>query len=258
MTKKNATANATATQVLDAQIMETIRKMNDAIQKNDMNTYQELKKELDNREKSYAKAKAKEVYAELLSHEKPVVEACKMFDFVVISHKEEFEKETGKLQKVSRKEKSKQIDPLALCEQGQLDTSWQYRVQEFNQLMCLGVAKDLECTADELNKIANTYFMAKTCERIKKGETPTSNNKLGEALQICLNEMLAQDDENPEHKYVNKDLKFLKKIYTKKGKTALSVATANHKEMRMLLMRVAKRIIENARYETEYKALKQA
>ncbi|MCL2798144.1 MAG: hypothetical protein FWD58_08855 [Firmicutes bacterium] len=204
-------------------------------------------------EAKYAEAAAKIVFDELLTQDLAFIAAVKKLTFMVKRHQVVTDKESKAITAIEIVEKEKQIDPLKFCKHGSLDTDWQYKVQKFNQLLCFRAATEMGMTAVEIKRIEKSFYLEKVAREIQMGGTPTSNNAVCKALQAVIDGMLSQDADKRTYKCNNHDVAFLLMCYTKKGKSALSVAVSKHDTIRKLIMEVLHRIICDKRYDLEYK-----
>ena len=118
---------------------------------------------------------------------------------------------------------------------------WRYAIQKFNQLLCIKAAKELGI---KHNPIKELFYMNKTAKSIELGQTPTSNTTILKQLQTIINKMLYTEGEHGNiYKASSKDVAYLNMLYTKKGKTVLSIATANHEFLNCLVMDILHKIV---------------
>lgn len=217
---------------------------------------------IEDAEKDYLAQAQLAVFEALKETENPMLSAIVKFDFPVIRHVDKKDKESG----ITTRElivKDRQIDIMRLddyCKRFRSsiasDKDWHFMVQRFNQLMCLRSAKELKI---DPKKICDSYFMAEKAKEIDMGKTPDSNTAILKALQACIDAILFVDDGNGKNLYkaTSHDVAFLLMTYTRKGKTALSVATANHGTMRNLVACILNRIATDKSYTLEYKEAKE-
>lgn len=249
---------------LREQALQCVDDYSKAVYNNDFKTMNDLDIKLKEIETDYANEIAKVVYQECLATDNPIKTAITEYSYNVLSHKDI--KENGIL--VRRElvdDKVRQIDLLKLCKysidskhEKQLDTSWDYSVMAFNQLMCLRSAKELKFTASEIKTIAKTYYMHELAKQINLGGTPDSNTQICKQLQMVIDKILFEDDGKGKNTYKvnNHDIAYILMLYTKKGKNALAVQVAKHDFMRRLISDVLYRIVTNSKYSLEYKQIK--
>ena len=209
-------------------------------------------------EKEYADLQARMVYDELAKEPNPVIAAIKRYSYTVIKHKEVKDTDSKKIAELSIVEKEKQIDLLKFCTYAKLDTFWQFAASKLNQLLCLRAAKELHFTASEIAKIAKSYYLREKAREIKMGKTPASNNALCKAVQRVIDTLLPPElDKQNIYKCNNHDVAYLLMCYTKKGRSALSIAVAKDSSIRNLIMDICHRIIEGKQYTLEYTMVKE-
>lgn len=239
-------------------IDEVIAQCNKAIDEKNFEAYNANMLALDELKSAYATLRAKEVYADLAQEEEPIISAIKMYSFEVVRIKEVKDKETHAVISIERDVKSKQIDLLKFCKQAELDTMWQYDVEACNQLLALRCAKSLGYTTTQIEQMSKSYFMQTQARKIKMGETPTSNTKVCKMLQEVIDKIMPNTDENGKSilKVNSHDVAYLDNCYAKKGREQLTIALAKHDFLRRLIMDIMYRLLTDAKYSVEYKAIK--
>ena len=210
-------------------------------------------------EKAYAEKQASLVFAALAKEKNPRIAAIKRYSFSVKRHKEIRDSETKRITEIQIVSKDKQIALDKFYKAAKLDTSWVHDVSAFNQLMCLWAAQELGYTAAELDTLAKSYYLGRQVKAIARGSTPTSNNALCKALQKVIDAMLPPESENGVNNYKcnNHDIAYLKLCYIKKGRETLGLAVSKDGYLRTLIADVLHRIVENKRYNVEYKAVEE-
>lgn len=133
------------------------------------------------------------------------------------------------------------------------DKNWLNMVEQFNMRMTAQRAMDLGYKAEQLKEIHDSYAMADIARAVDLGKNPCSNTQMLKTLQAIVTAMLGG-----EYKATSHDVVFLKSIYAKKGRAALSVACANHTNFRRYIAEVCHRIVTDAAYTVEYKKAKNA
>lgn len=199
-------------------------------------------------EKDYAAQKAKEVFDALKIGTNPLLDAITKHDYTVISHKDVKDKDTQITTRVDT-EKTKQIDLLRFEEYTKekyaADPKWAYILQRFNQLMCMRCAKELGLPVS----VCDSYFVAEKAKEIKLGKTPLSNPAVISELQKVVNAIIGET-----YVVTEADMYYILFTFTKKGKSALSIASANHTAMRNLIGDMLHRIVTAKSYSIEFKA----
>jgi hypothetical protein len=209
-------------------------------------------------EKAYAKAKTKIVYDELIADTKykPLIAAIKKHYYPVLRHS--VVREDGKTTEIRLEEKQTQIKLLKFAEYADLDTDWKYDADELNQALCLRAAQELGFSPAEIKEVAKTKYMLRKTKEMAEGKTPTSNTALCKAIQKVIDAALPSEDETTGNPYKcnNRDLGYMTMCYTKKGRTALSVAVVRGSAIIDLVMDVMHRIVEGKVYTLEYRMVK--
>jgi hypothetical protein len=211
-------------------------------------TLAELKKS----EKDYEKVVVQNISDRLLKEEFPVIAAIKEYSYVTLRHKEVKEENTGLIIGYEVSNTIRQIDLLKLCKYGKLDDTWEYVVSKLNQLFCLRTAENLGLPVAE---IAKTYYLKEQAKKIEMGGTPTSNTQLVKALQFVVDAIIFKPGENGKNVYkvVTPHVNYLLMLYAKKGKAALSIATAKDDFLRRLIMDITHEILTGNKFSLEYK-----
>lgn len=209
--------------------------------------------------KEYASSVKYEKFLELAKSDEPVKSAIVNGDYTVIRVAEEKDEDTGLVAKLKIVETEKSIDLLEFdkfCKYGVCAVKgWQFKVEKFNQLMCLKAAKELGCDTGVISK---SYYLSKKAEEIKMGKTPTSNNQALKDLQSVIDAIIFEDDGSGKNKYkaVSHDIAYIDKLYVSAGKTACVARASNASYMRKLIRNVVYRILTNGKYSLEYKQVK--
>lgn len=208
--------------------------------------------------KEYAEFKAREVYAELGKKEKPMIAAITEYSYTVKRHAEVRDKDTRKITEFKLTDKTRQIDLLKFAKQNKLADDWQHKGMAVNQSFCLRAARELGFSKAEIANVAKSYHMSKEAQAMADGKAPVSNNQLCKKLQGFIDAILPPEDEEKGNIYKcnNHDVAYVLMCYTRKGRNALSIATAKDRQLRNLVMDVMHRIITDKKYTLEYKQVK--
>jgi hypothetical protein len=175
-----------------------------------------------------------------------IVDALRMHDFPVLSHKNKTEK--GKFMGVEYAKKNVNIDLRKYAEFHGMDMAWYYEMQSLNKRLTLKVAKSLGLTAAQLKTIDDSYDMNDLARAIDLGKTPDSNTQVVKHIQRVF-DLLSPDS----GKVNNHDLAFIMHCYGKKGKAALKVMCAKHSALQGILLDVFHRVVTNGVYDVDYK-----
>lgn len=215
----------------------------------------------------YNKALKNELYAELVKSETPMVDAIKKFYVPVLKVIDVKNDEGIVIGKTVYNSDgmvnidNKTINILDFDKQNKYtlaEKGWQYKLEKFNQLMCLKVANELGYTKGEMSKIVKTYYISDLAKKIDMGETPTSNTKALVALQSLIDSIIYKDNGNGKNVYkaTSHDIVYIDKLFCKKGKNALSLSVSNSALMRELVTRVLYRIVVDGKYSVDHKVIK--
>lgn len=214
---------------------------------------------LENIEKDYLAQAQLETFAECAEAEKPMLAAIEKFSFQIVRHVDKTNKESDLITREIVM-KDRQIDLLRFeeyCTKTGKDSiandpMWKFMVQRFNQLLCLRAARELKI---DPKAIADSYFLAEKAKEIEMGKTPDSNTQILKQLQSCIDAIIFEDDGKGKNAYKadSHDVAYLLMTYTRKGKNALAVATANHSTIRNQITAICYRIVTKADYTLEYK-----
>jgi hypothetical protein len=188
-------------------------------------------------------------FEECLEAPDPMIEAVTRLTYETIAVKDETDEgNTGVKTRVVVKA-DKAIDLMKLHQKSPNgighDKNWAHVAQKMNYLMTVQVCKDLNVDVKEL---ATNYEMSEIAKSIEMGNNPTSNTNLLKTLQQVITAMLGED-----YKALTWDVNYLKRIYSKKGKKALSVSVANHANFRKYIAEICHRIVTGGVYTVDYK-----
>lgn len=128
------------------------------------------------------------------------------------------------------------------------ESNWVYQIEKLNTLMTAKKAEDLGIDPKEVNDSIN---MSKIAREINMGKNPCSNTQFLKTLQGVVAAMIGE-----EYKAVSHDVNYLKTIYAKKSRKALTVTCANNKQLRQYITEICHRLATGGHYEVEYKKAK--
>jgi len=183
----------------------------------------------------------------------PMLTAVKTLTFQTITAKDDkIEGTDATVRKVEFKDRQIDLEKLhKFCkESGGIgaDKKWIHMAQKLNYLFTAHKATELGIDPKEVN---DSYAMSNIAREIRFGKNPLSNTSILKTLQSVITAMVGA-----EYKAVSHDVNYLKSVYSKKGKKALSVSCANHRYFYGYLMDVCHRIVMGKTYSVEFKAAK--
>lgn len=239
-------------------IEKNIAEYNTALSENDFAKMAKAETALKTAESSYAEAKEEEVFETLKSEENPVKAAIIRHSYNVVTHK------------VNRKkgviigyelvtDRLRQIDLLRVCKYCDLPTSWQYKVEKFNQLLALRTANDLKLPKSKVKEICDSFYMNKLAREIDLGGTPDSNTQICKQLQMVVDAILYVDNGKGKNLYRvnNHDVAYLLMVYTQRNnKKICSVKVAKNSYVHKLILDVMHRILTGGVYDLNYQMVK--
>lgn len=223
---------------------------NQAVQEGKVDEYVKLNDDMTEKVNEYTSLAKSNCLDECKAAEDPMLEAVKRLTYKTIRCKDVKEGE-DKIPVRSIEDTEKPIDPLKLhkhCKGIGKDEHWAQKIEKFNFLMTAKTATDLGIDPKDIH---NSFAMSDIAKGISLGKNPTSNTQMLKTLAAIVAAMIGE-----EYKPVSHDVAYLKKIYCKKNKKALTVTCANHKFMRLYIMEICHRIVTNGRYDVDYKKAK--
>lgn len=243
------------------------REYNDAAQNGEMDKATKTEAEIEEAISEYTGIAEMLAFDTCEKSENPMVTAVTMLTFRTIA-KKDVNPETIEVKDVNGKtfrlpgrpifrivDKEKYIDLAKLHKRitGGIgaDKTWIYQVEKMNMCMTAQRAQDLGCSAENLKDINDSYAMSEIAKQVQLGKNPCSNTQLLKTLTAIVAAMLGEGYKPNSH-----DVAFLKSVYAKKGKAALSVACANHKNFRNYIAEVCHRIVTGGIYTVEFKKAK--
>lgn len=230
------------------------REYNDALQNGEMDKLVAIESAMEEAITEYTDIAQFLAFATCEKSENPMVTAVTMLTFRTIAKKDV--KEEGSkvaIRKIDDKEKYIDLAKLHKRINGGIgaDKTWIYQVEKLNMCMTAQRAQDLGCSAENLKEINDSYAMSEIAKQVQLGKNPCSNTQLLKTLTAIVAAMLGDGYKPNSH-----DVAFLKSVYAKKGKAALSVACANHKNFRNYIAEVCHRIVTGGIYTVEFKKAK--
>lgn len=239
---------------LEKKIDELIGSYNEALKGNDASAPSRIEGELKEVEEQYADLMQMEVFEKLSKKENPIVEAVTLYRFPVVGHKLAKARKEGAIPEIEKAVKDKQIDLLAFCKKINAPVDWRYKVEKFNQLLCMRTAIELGTSKEKIESIGNSFYMNELAEKINLGGTPTSNNQIVKMLQTILDDIFVKDE--GKYKANSHDAAYLVKCYTRRGKEPLTVAVAKNSYMFRLITDICHRSVTGKVYSVDFKMKK--
>ena len=233
-----------------------IASMTDALRNKDMDALTAAETALKESEREYAQNMEWQVYSEIKKAENPLVEAARRRVFGVLGHKPIKVEGIEVGYEVSAKEKK--IDLLSLCKFCELDTTWGYKVEKFNQLLTLRAAKELGFTEAQLKTITKTFYMKELAKQENLGGTPTSNSQIVKQLQTIIDSFMMVPGENGQNIYKanSHDAAYLLMCYTRQDRKALTVQVSKNRAVFGLILDIIHRIVTGKSYDLSYQQVK--
>jgi hypothetical protein len=173
-----------------------------------------------------------------------MLEAVRAYSFTVVRHTIERDKKTKEALGIKLIEKEKQINLLKFAKYNDLDTSFEHRISELNQLMAMRTAGDLGIT---IKDVSMSLYMTKEAKRLEGGYI--SNNRLAQKLQEVIDSILIG------YKAISRDVKYLEHCYTRRGRN-LSVTLANNSFLIGVIGDIVHRLVTDKIYSLNYKEIK--
>lgn len=237
------------------EIAETkAREWNDALQNGEMDKLTEIETAMEEAITEHTAIAEMLAFDTCEKSENPMVTAVTMLTFRTIA-KKDIKEEGSKvaIRKIDDKEKYIDLAKLHKRINGGIgaDKTWIYQVEKMNMCMTAQRAQDLGCSAENLKDINDSYAMSEIAKQVQLGKNPCSNTQLLKTLTTIITAMLGEGYKPNSH-----DVAFLKSVYAKKGKAALTVACANHKNFRNYIAEVCHRIVTGGIYTVEFKKAK--
>lgn len=128
------------------------------------------------------------------------------------------------------------------------ETNWPHLAQRVNFLLTVDRAKGLGI---DPKGISNSYTMSEIAKEIDMGKTPTSNTNMLKTMQRVVAAMLGDG-----YKATSHDVVYLKSVYAKKGKKALSVQCADHRRFVGYMADICHHLVTGKPYEVESREIK--
>lgn len=130
------------------------------------------------------------------------------------------------------------------------DKAWPHIAQKMNFTLTAQAAKELGIDPKKVN---DSYSMSDIAAQYDLGKNPASNTNLLKTLQTVITAMLGEGAKATSH-----DVAFLKMVYAKKNRQALTVTCANHRYFVNYIAEICHRIVTGKSYEVAFKAKKGA
>lgn len=179
-----------------------------------------------------------------------ILEAVKVRQYASITIKDK--QEEGCPMEHHVETRMKDIDLLDMNKRlgGELgyEKNWPHIAQKMNFLLTVDRAKGLGI---DPKGISDSYTMTEIAKEFDMGKNPVSNTNMLKTMQTVIKAMLGE-----EYKPKSHDVVFLKSVYAKKGKKALSVQCADHRRFVGYIADVCHHIVTGEPYEVESREIK--
>lgn len=229
---------------------EYAKAYNDAMDAKNLDKMNEAQKNLDNEVAEYVKMSQNITFEECKNAEDPMIEAIKRLTFKKIRAKLAKLDQGSDLKRMEVNEVEVPIDLAKLheyCGGIGKDKDWVHAVAKFNELLTKKVNEDLGAG----HNVSDDYRINKVAKEFNLGATPTSKTSLLKMLQKIISMMIGD-----EYKAVSHDVNFLLNAYTKNSKKVLTVSVSSHANMRWLMTEICYRLLNDMKYDVEYKKVK--
>lgn len=240
---------------LRATAEEMVKAYNELYQSGSFADAVNLKKEIDKVIGEYTAEARTRCFKRCKESENPMLTAVTLLTYMTIATKDE-EVGESKIPVLSIVDKEKAIDLEKLhkyIDDGiGHDKNWNHIAQKFNFLLTAAAAVALGVDPKSVN---DSYAMSAIAKEIKlvgakSDEAPISDTKKLNMLKQVIESMIGT-----EYKVTTHDLEFLKMAYSKKTKKALTIAMANHKQLRGYLAEICHKLVTGKHYDADYKKI---
>ena len=201
-------------------------------------------------------------YAECCNASDPLLEAVKVHSYKGISFRDKKEKDCDLVIREATEPEYyvqlaafKKFAEAALGRTIGADDRWLPMIEKFTQLITFYAAQEIGI---DPKMIADTYAIRAIAKEIEMGKTPTSKTQIQKQLQEVVTAMLGEGNEELNFKVTTHDAAFIRLLFAKKSRRALTVAAASSKEMTALVAQVCHRIATGEDYRIEYRVPKTA
>ena len=238
------------------ELEQKIAEYNKALNAKNLDAMVSIEADVAKLEAEYNEQSQLDLFSECKKAENPMLEGIKRYTYPILRHSIEKD-DVGRPVSMSLVEgREKQINLIKLAKFCELDTMWQYRVEEMGELLCLRMAKLLGVPTEELKAISKTYRMDKKAQRMEAGETPASTNKVCKLLQTVVDSIIYEDDGKEKNKYkVNShDVAYLDFCYGRRdNRKKLTISVANKGFLITIVTDVLHRVACDLVYSVNYK-----
>lgn len=201
-------------------------------------------------------------YAECCNASDPLLEVVKVHSYSGISFRDKKEKDSDLVtREVTEPEYYVQLAAFKKYAESALGHSvgandkWLFMIEKFTQLITFYAAQEIGI---DPKMIADTYTIHQIAREIELGKTPTSKTQIQKQLQEVVTAMLGEGDGELNFKVTTHDAAFIRLLFAKKSRRALTVAASSAKEMTALVAQVCHRIATGEDYRIEYRMPKTA
>ncbi len=249
---------AKALETTRTEIIKLIDEYNEAFKANDLAKTTKIEESLREAEADYAETKLAEVFAEFMETETPIRAAFEKHSYPVVSHKTI--REDGVVKGIEFDDgRMKRIDLAKICKYCKIDNTWKSKVEQVNQSLAVRTALDLDLPKKKFEELCRSFakdsaYMMGLLAKVGNKETPVSDTAICKTLQSVVDTLLFEDNgknKNALHA-LNRDVAYIIKNYTKRGKKVLNVALAKQGFVNSLIVDVMHRLVTGKTYGLEY------
>ena len=226
-----------------------------ALSTNDMNAINSIEAAMKQDEKEYAEEAKCIAFSACKSFENPVLEAVKMHDYRILTHR--IVREDGVPVGVEIVEKNKDVDLVKFCAYIGISHLWEYKVEKLGNLLCIRTAKELGYTDAQIKGLDRMYYCTALAKKEELGAIPTSNKQIVKLLQEVIDSILyVPNDKGTGNMYrVNShDVAYMLDCYTgRDNKNRNTVKVAKTSFVHSILLDVMNRITTGTMYGVSFK-----
>lgn len=196
-------------------------------------------------------------FEQISDPENPVatyIRAIKALCFTTKSYK--IDREDGQITECKIVDKACAIDLKRLATYNKFDKSWFNAIERFNILLTMRTAKELGLTDAQIKDINDSTEMRKLLAQVTGSKNPDSKTQLCKQLQALIDQIVFMEGEKDktknQYRCNSHDIAYLLMCYTKRGKSALKVVSANSAFVQRLVTEIMHRIITGKVYDLDY------
>lgn len=259
--KANAAVVSTPTkESLEAELRALVAKYNKSAKYAEFKTMKELDKSIEDKLSEYNAQCETDCFKELAAAENPMVAAATMLSYQTLKVRDVSLEDGGSERRVEPAYRA--IDPMRLHKsiEGGIgaDKLWWSRVERLNTLLTAATAVELGAKNNgvelDVAKVKETAMMRDESKKLSMhmDKNPKSDKLLLNDLQETIDAMLGTGYTATPYMVA-----FVRKAHERKARKALTLTSATHKAMRIIMMDLCHQAITKAAFELEFKVAKQ-